>query len=1016
MTKEEGRKSVQALIEKFKQNRSEYVRSGSYYNETLLRNDFLNQFLIALGWDVFNERGVPQHLRDVIHESTVEVAGDDEGELLSKKPDYALFAGGQRKFFVEAKKPSVLIEGHKPSAFQVRRYGWSGGLPISVLTNFDKLIIYDCRPLPKAGDDVRIGRIKVYDFSEYAEKFDEIYDQLSCEAVYSGRFDETFGSREEYEGQTFDHYFLQQIEGWREALAHDLLQHNTTLTRDDLNFLIQRLINRILFLRICEDRTLEKAKALQEVRTYDDLKTVFLHADKRYNSGLFDFIEDKLSLAVEVSSDLLISIFKELYYPQSPYNFSVVESSLLGEVYELFLARSVELHEGDVRIVEKPEVIAAGGIVSTPSYIVDAIIQRTLRPFCEGKNPSELSELRVADIACGSGSFLVAAFEYLQQYHVEWYLSDGPEKHTDALYKTGSNEWRLTLPEKRRILQSNIFGVDIDIQAVEVTRFSLLLKALEDTTIGEVDAYLEKHGVQALPKLENNIQCGNSLVDGSYYQVVEKPSEDTVHKVNPFDWNEGFPTVMREGGFDLIIGNPPYIRIQNMVKYSPTEVNYYQSAASPFETAKSHNFDKYYLFIERAIALLKPTGLLGYIVPHKFSIIRAGQILRDLIASGNHLADFVHFGVLQVFGKRVTTYVCILRLSKEGVPAFTVERVSDLAKWRYGQQGTRAEFDAGHITGAPWTFIDDRSAALFERLRSGNVKSLDEVADIFVGVQTSADPLYIFRPTSEADNIVEFKARDGRRYRIERGVLRPCLYDVQFTEFCQPDANTYMIFPYKIIGGKAVLYSLEEMKDRFPECLKYLESCKDKLAERNVPKRTATNWYQFGRSQSLTKFNGEPKLIWPILMREPRYVYDDKDIIFTGGGNGPYYGLRMLEGEGLSLFYIQAILHHPVIDAMVEGSVFRGGYISHGKQYVAKLPIRTIDFESTKEVATYRRVVALAQELNVVACRAATANTLQKKVENLRRSTFLKNTMFRLIEALYDISKDDLKLVQEINE
>jgi type I restriction-modification system DNA methylase subunit len=1017
INKDKGRELVKELVERFRKERDNLIRVNYNYNETKLRNDFLNHFLIALGWDVFNENGAPQYLRDVVHEDVIEVKGDEEGELLSKKPDYALRAGGERKLFVEAKKPAVRIESHKPSAFQIRRYGWSAGLSVSVLTNFDKLIIYDCRPIPKSDDDPRIARIREYDFSEYTEKFDEIFDQISCAAVYSGKFDEVFGETNDYPGQTFDQYFLQQIEKWRTAFAIDLLTHNSGLSEDELNFLVQRLINRILFLRICEDRALEKAKALKGVKTYEELKNIFLKADERYNSGLFDFIEDKLSLTIDVGSDTLVSIFKELYYPESPYNFSVVESSLLGEVYELFLAKTVQLdaREG-VKVVEKPEIRESGGVVSTPLYIVDVIIKRALEPLCEGKSPSELSTLRIADISCGSGSFVVGAYEYLQRYHMDWYLKDGPEKHTEQIYKGKNNEWHLTMPEKKRILLNNIYGVDIDIQAVEVTRFSLLLKVLEDTTIGEVDHYLKQFKVQALPKLSDNIQCGNSLVDNSYFNFQEAADPEDVAIINPFDWQDAFPKIVNEGGFDLLIGNPPYIRIQNMVKYSPQEVEYYQNQGSPYVTAKSDNFDKYNLFIERALSLLKPNGGLCYIIPHKFSIIRAGRSLRALIAEGQHLSAYIDFGVHQVFGKRVTTYVCILQLSKSVVSQFTVEKVLNLNTWRYGKPGVITSHSASDISAEPWHFANAAVTSLFERIRSLPVANLGEVAEIFVGLQTSADKIYIFRPTSEDADYVEFVDRSGNTNRIERGILRPGLYKVHFSDFHSPEANSYMIFPYKITEDKADLYTLSEMRKNYPNALDYLLTHKDTLLKRNVPNMTEDNWYQFGRSQSLTKFNGEPKLIWSTLLHEPRYVYDDKNVVFTGGGNGPYYGLRMKENSPLSLFYIQAILHHPVIDAMVSGSAFAGNYVSHGKQYVANLPIRLIDFNNSKEVNLYQGIIKRMVLLNKLTLEAEEATTPQKRDIYSRMIVALKREIFTPIERLYEITKADIDAVRENNE
>ncbi len=362
---------IKGLVDKFASRHDVYTRSDSDYNETQLRVDFLDHFLVALGWDVFNDKQAPQHLREVVHEDTVKI--EDGGEIFAKKPDYALRLGSERKFFLEAKRPSVTITTSNASAFQIRRYGWNARLPISVLSNFDQLIIYDCRVRPEADDDARIARTTIYDYTEYVAKFDEIYTSLSHESIYSGLFDRLFDTEEEPAGvELFDEYFLDQIEEWREQLAQDMVQQNPTLTQRELNFLVQRLLTRIIFLRICEDRELEKYQALQEVQTYEELKSLFRQADKRYNSGLFDFIEDKLSLNIQVSNDVLLSIFQDFYYPASPYAFSVVEVSILGEIYERFLAKQITVVDGQVKVIEKDEVAASQGVVITPKYVVEA--------------------------------------------------------------------------------------------------------------------------------------------------------------------------------------------------------------------------------------------------------------------------------------------------------------------------------------------------------------------------------------------------------------------------------------------------------------------------------------------------------------------------------------------------------------------------------------------------------------------------------------------------------------------
>jgi len=613
---------------------------------------------------------------------------------------------------------------------------------------------------------------------------------------------------------------------------------------------------------------------------------------------------------------------------------------------------------------------------------------------------------------------VLGAFDYLLNHYLEWYLDDGAEKHTDKLYQGKQGIWYLSLNEKQRILLTHIFGVDIDIQAVEVARFSLLLKLLENESNAAVQAYTTRHRRGALPKLDGNVQHGNSLVDLRYFDFDEAAgtSQTRIAQINPFDWMERFPAIMRSGGFDAVVGNPPYIRIQNMVRYSETEVRYYQWTESPYTTAHADNFDKYALFIEKALALLKPHGLLGYVVPYKFFTIRSGRALRELLVGGKHLAEITHFGALQVFGKARSTYTCILIISKAAQQRFTVEHVTDLAQWRLGQQRQITKHEADSIGEAPWEFLSPEVAALFDRLRHENPTVLSDVTSIFVGVQTSADGIYIFEAVAETANTVKFDDVKGVRWTIEKAILRSALMDVQLPAFSRPQANTYIIFPYKVNESGAALYSVDEMQTQFPRCWEYLQNHESQLRARSL--QDPEKWYGYGRTQSLTRFNGEAKLIWPVLSLEPRYAYDDQDILFTGGGNGPYYGLRPLPDTELSIFYLQAILSHPVFEAMVKSiaSTFRGGYKSHGKQFVQSLPIRQIDFTKRAEKSSHDSIMTSVQQL-IQATEALKTATLPHQQQTLRTQIrVLKQRIDRLIEQLYDIAAEDLQTIPELQD
>jgi type I restriction-modification system DNA methylase subunit len=1014
VAKEEAKSRLTLLVQRYEAVRNEIIASTSDYNETQLRNDFLNEFLRLLGWDVDNRLGLPQHLREVAHEAHVKV--QIEQNMRSKTPDYALCVGGARKLFIEAKKPSVKIEVAKEPAFQLRRYGWNAQLTISVLSNFEKLAIYDCRYPPNAEDPATVTRILLVDYTEYIARFDELHALLSRDSVFGGSIERLIPTTTAAANkQMFDNYFLNQIETWRELLAHDLVANNTRLDQEVLNFLVQRVLNRIIFLRICEDRSQENYERLKGVTTYTELKKLFLEADQRYDSALFDFIDDQLSLGIIISAEVLVTIFSALYYPNSPYDFSVIDSSILGEIYELFLARQIVLNvNGSIQVVEKPEIIASNGVVSTPKYIVDEIVQRTLAPLCKNLSPLALKDLRVCDISCGSGVFLLAVYEYLVNHYREWYIANEPQDFPGKVYTMDGYTWHLTLAEKHTILLVHIYGVDNDPQAVEVAKFSLLLKILEGETASTIAAF-NRTGRKALPNLKENIKSGNSLVDARLFDfVAASQTSEMLVQINPFDWQQEFPQVMLSGGFDAIVGNPPYVRIQNMVQYSPIEVDYYRHNKTVFKTAGQDNFDKYYLFIERGLQLLKQSGYLGYIIPNKFLTIQSGQQLRKLLSQERNLLNLVHFGVEQIFPNR-STYTAILVLSKTATAEFTVDRISDLSTWRVTKQCVTVTYRSSDIGKEPWVFVAAQMQNVFAKMLAVEHQTLEKVADIFVGLQTSADKIYIITPDEmlTRGNTVTF-TKANRRWEIETAILKACLYDTALQPFSQVDANALIIFPYQIQNGIAKLYSPDDMQKFFPLCWEYLNYYRPELERRSISGGIEQQWYQYGRSQSLAQFNNEEKLIWPVLSLTAPYAYDGQNVFFTGGGNGPYYALRPKDPNATSIYYLLAVVSHPAIEAMlkVRSSSFRGGYYSHGKQFIRNLPIKQIDFTKSNEQTLYHQIVDNVKKLILVK-----QDLAGKVVPNRRRvlqtqSVALQTRITQAVTDLYGLTQEDLEAIQ----
>jgi len=602
------RRKIEGLVQRFARNLDVYTRPD--YKETQVRVEFIDPFFEAVRWDVRNVQGYAEPYKDVVHEDAIKVSG------ATKAPDYCFRVGGARKFFLEAKKPSVPVKGEVGPAYQLRRYAWSAKLPLSILTDFQEFAVYDCRQKPQPTDKAGVGRVLYYTFDQYLDHLNEIYSIFARESVLKGSFDryvlDTRGKRGTGE---VDVEFLKEIEGWRDELARNIALRNPALSVYELNFAVQRTIDRIIFLRMCEDRGIEGYGRLLALTAgphiYARMGEVYREADEKYNSDLFDFRADTLTKSLTMDDKTLKPILAGLYYPDCPYEFSVLPTEILGQVYEQFLGKVIRLTAGHrAKVEEKPEVKKAGGVYYTPSYIVEYIVQQTVGCLIEGKTPQQISKLRILDPACGSGSFLLGAYQRLLDYHRQWYEEHDPQKQATAkrptIYQGRGGEWRLTTGEKKRILLHNLYGVDIDRQAVEVTKLSLLLKVLEGENQETLGQQLRLWRERALPDLGENIKCGNSLIGPDYFQGQLMPDEEEMRRVNPFDWEKEFPEIMGAGGFDAVIGNPPY-----GAWFEDQESEYFQSHYQVFGGVS----DVYLCFIEKGTKVLSEGGRLSYIIP-----------------------------------------------------------------------------------------------------------------------------------------------------------------------------------------------------------------------------------------------------------------------------------------------------------------------------------------------------------------------------------------------------------------
>ncbi len=1011
------------LVERFDENRDAY-RSGSY-NEAQVRVDFINPLLELLGWDVDNRQGKPEAYRDVIYEDRVMVGGG------TKAPDYGLYAGGARRLFLEAKKPSVDIAGDVNPAVQLRRYAWSAKLPLSLLTDFEELAVYDCRFEPDKDDTPATARLDFFTFGQYADRWDDLYSLFSREAVLNGSLERYAEETKRRRGtNTVDASFLREIEGWRSALARDFAAGNDLNSRQ-LNYAVQMTIDRIIFLRMAEDRGIEDYGRMLGITNgdgvYGRLRWLFRDADDRYNSGLFHFRSergrdeepDSLTPSLELSDDVLRGIIRGLYYPESPFEFSVLPVEVLGQVYEQFLGSVISLEDGHrATIEEKPEVRKAGGVYYTPTYIVRYIVGNTVGKLLERKRPGPrggASRLKVVDPACGSGSFLIGAYEYLLDWHRDRYLEDGPEKWRNVLYQGAGDQWRLTIDEKKRILTKNIYGVDIDPQAVEVTKLSLLLKVLEGESEMSISRQLF-HG-RALPDLDENIKCGNSLIGSDFYDNEQMSflDEEEHYRINVFDWREAFPRAFDgdNPGFDAVIGNPPYIRIQALKEFAPVEVEHYKRA---YRSAGKGNYDIYVVFVERGLELLNRAGRLGYILPHKFFNAKYGAPVRGLISSGNHLSKVVHFGDEQVF-HGATTYTCLMFLNNSGNREFDFTKVDDLTEWRATGEAEEGAVPATNATEDDWNFVVGPGANLFEKLRRMPVK-LGDVAHLFVGLQTDADDVFILEELYKENGKVLCQSKaTGSNHWLEDNHLKLFLKgSLNVRRYQLTDATKRLIFPYEMRGGKSVLIDDEQYRSRFPLTWSYLERNQARLVKRNKGKM-GENWYGYVYKKNHTRFDN-PKLLVPSIATGSSFASDLKGAYYfvgSGGGGGGGYGITLPEASHSYYLYLLGLLNSSMMSRFLRmiSTPYSGGYLALNRQYIEQLPIRTIDFSDTEEAARHDRMVGLVERMLGLHERLAEARIERERTVIGHRISATDRQIDRLVYELYGLTEDEINTVEE---
>lgn len=625
MNKEHALEEVKQLVDYYKELTQKDIES---FSEEDTKKDFILPLFHALGWQT--------NRRDVV------VA---EEQISKGFVDYSFRINGVTQFYLEAKPLKADLEDVK-YAKQSINYAWLKNRTWAVLTDFEGIKVFNAQLDIK---DPYYATVLDLKFDDFIDKFDKLC-LLSPESFLAGDLDKYAEEQHKKKGGvSVSEQLADDLNEWREELAKHIKQLNK-LKDEEIDDGVQKILDRLIFIRTCEDRGIEDDSLLSKYREWEDkgrkgnfqttLKKLFEEYNHIYNSGLFAYHP---VVEWETYSDSFEKIIKGLYGASEDliYDFKQIDADVLGSVYEQYLG-FVQGKKEDKKDSKRKKQ----GIYYTPTYIVDYIVKNTLGELIkEGK---DVSDIKVLDPACGSGSFLIKAFEYLvgevkNEDKSKEYESD-KIKAIAKQYQIRNEQKELPKSKKINILRNNIYGVDLDEQAIEIAKLNLLLKATDQK--------------EKLPYL-TNLRNGNSLVSGNEKELKEYFGKDWEDK-KAFNWNEEFESAIKQGGFDVVIGNPPYIFARGG-NFDDMEKKYYYGHYK----LQQYQINTFLLFIEQGLNLLKEGGYFGFIVPNNWLTINSFVGLREYLLKNTADLKIIN-AIDSVFGQ-ASVDTCLL-IFKKGKP------------------------------------------------------------------------------------------------------------------------------------------------------------------------------------------------------------------------------------------------------------------------------------------------------------------------------------------------------------
>jgi hypothetical protein len=688
-----------------------------------------------------------------------------------------------------------------------------------------------------------------------------------------------------------------------------------------------------------------------------DFQSASHRLDAIYNGIVFKPLPKLDDTGFQVNEDVFGDICERLAAENSPYNFDAIPIHILGSIYERFLGSVIRATEKQAKVEEKPEVRKAGGVYYTPEYIVRYIVAQTVGKLITGKTPDEIAPMRFADIACGSGSFLLGVYDELLRYHADWYNQQGREKQAKkaGCIQTDEGRWRLSLAQRRNILQNNIYGVDLDRQAVEVAQLSLFLKLLEDERAASAHQYRLEFARDAnmkklLPDLSKNIACGNSLIGWDIAGTVGLSAGDEM-RLNPLDFRDAFPEVMRAGGFDAIVGNPPYVDSEWMTKYLSQTRQY---CTEHYEAA-SGNWDLFCVFVERAIALCRPSGRASLIVPNKLGSTSYAIGARKVIHR-NSLISLRDYSSVPVFPVSVypIVYVVEKKCPAGDAVVFFEKMEPDKKDHAYIAHSIAIPLNTYFTPPeSPWrVFSNLNGANMIERF--GCFPRLGEIATV-VGAATVAEAYEIANLLKDGGNGIHV---------VNSGTV-------------DPYALLWGAKQFKYLGKSYLRPIVPKDKEHLLPAKRLLQTKTQKIIVAGMTKRLecgldSQGIYLAGKSTSIVSWNSDLR-----------------------------YLVAILNSRLVNFYY----------NSQFGGDKLQGGYLRIGPPQLKTIPIRMVKDNDKAGKRCHVQIVSLVDQMLEAKKQESTATGHAAELAK-RKCAALDRQIDTLVYELYGLTEEEIKLVE----